>query len=125
MFKNLKYTDKPLLISTLVLFILGLIMVFSASNVTAVQSAIADYTEVGAINAVKANKAGTVVGAVFNNSGAAQQIKFEGVGNPAFLFYAPSTIVVNNIGVGTKNLNNKTGNYKYDYTQGNGAAWAN
>ncbi len=97
----------------------------SASNVTAVQSAIADHTEVGAINAVKANKAGTVVGAVFNNSGAAQQIKFEGVGNPAFLFYAPSTIVVNNIGVGTKNLNNKTGNYKYDYTQGNGAAWAN
>ena len=38
MFKNLKYTDKPLLISTLVLFILGLIMVFSASNVTAYMS---------------------------------------------------------------------------------------
>lgn len=38
MFKNLKYTDKTLLITTLVLFILGLIMVFSASNVTAYMS---------------------------------------------------------------------------------------
>ena len=38
MFKNLRYTDKTLLFSTLVLFILGLIMVFSASNVTAYMS---------------------------------------------------------------------------------------
>ena len=33
--KIIKYIDKPLLISTLLLFIIGLIMVFSASNVTA------------------------------------------------------------------------------------------
>lgn len=33
--KIIKYIDKPLLISTVLLFIIGLIMVFSASNVTA------------------------------------------------------------------------------------------
>lgn len=33
--KIIKYLDKPLLLSTLILFIFGLIMVFSASNVTA------------------------------------------------------------------------------------------
>ncbi len=36
--KIIKYIDKPLLLVTLVLFILGLIMVFSASNVTAYMS---------------------------------------------------------------------------------------
>lgn len=36
--KIIKYIDKPLLIITLILFILGLIMVFSASNVTAYMS---------------------------------------------------------------------------------------
>ena len=36
--KIIKYIDKPLLIVTLILFILGLIMVFSASNVTAYMS---------------------------------------------------------------------------------------
>ena len=36
--KVFKYLDKPLLISTLILFIVGLIMVFSASNVTAYMS---------------------------------------------------------------------------------------
>ena len=35
MIKKLKYLDKPLLIITLILFIIGLVMVFSASNVTA------------------------------------------------------------------------------------------
>ena len=35
MLKKLKYLDKPLLIITILLFIFGLIMVFSASNVTA------------------------------------------------------------------------------------------
>lgn len=35
MFKKLKYLDKTLLIITILLFILGLIMVFSASNITA------------------------------------------------------------------------------------------
>ena len=38
MIKKLKYLDKPLLIVTLLLFIIGLIMVFSASNVTAYMS---------------------------------------------------------------------------------------
>ncbi|MBQ6135568.1 MAG: FtsW/RodA/SpoVE family cell cycle protein [Bacilli bacterium] len=33
--KIIKYTDKPLLFITVILFIIGLIMVFSASNVTA------------------------------------------------------------------------------------------
>ena len=33
--KVIKYIDKPLLFVTVVLFIFGLIMVFSASNVTA------------------------------------------------------------------------------------------
>ena len=33
--KIIKYTDKALLLATLVMFIFGLIMVFSASNVTA------------------------------------------------------------------------------------------
>jgi len=33
--KIIKYIDKPLLLVTMVLFIFGLIMVFSASNVTA------------------------------------------------------------------------------------------
>ena len=33
--KIIKYIDKPLLITTVLLFIIGLIMVFSASNVTA------------------------------------------------------------------------------------------
>ena len=36
--KILKYIDKPLLIVTVILFIVGLIMVFSASNVTAYMS---------------------------------------------------------------------------------------
>ena len=36
--KVFKYLDKPLLLSTLILFIVGLIMVFSASNVTAYMS---------------------------------------------------------------------------------------
>ena len=36
--KIFKYLDKPLLIITLTLFIFGLIMVFSASNVTAYMS---------------------------------------------------------------------------------------
>ena len=36
--KILKYIDKPLLFTTILLFILGLIMVFSASNVTAYMS---------------------------------------------------------------------------------------
>ena len=36
--KILKYIDKPLLIVTVILFIIGLIMVFSASNVTAYMS---------------------------------------------------------------------------------------
>ncbi len=36
--KIIKYIDKPLLIVTIILFILGLIMVFSASNVTAYMS---------------------------------------------------------------------------------------
>jgi len=35
MIKKLKYLDKPLLIITVILFIIGLVMVFSASNVTA------------------------------------------------------------------------------------------
>ena len=34
----IKYLDKPLLIVTVLLFIIGLIMVFSASNVTAYMS---------------------------------------------------------------------------------------
>ena len=38
MIKKLKYIDKPLLIVTVLLFIFGLIMVFSASNVTAYMS---------------------------------------------------------------------------------------
>ena len=38
MMKIIKYVDKPLLICTLILFVLGLIMVFSASNVTAYMS---------------------------------------------------------------------------------------
>ena len=38
MLRNLKYTDKTLLITSLILFIIGLIMVFSASNVTAYMS---------------------------------------------------------------------------------------
>ena len=38
MLRNLKYTDKTLLVSSLVLFAVGLIMVFSASNVTAYMS---------------------------------------------------------------------------------------
>lgn len=36
--KIIKYTDKPLLIISIILFIIGLIMVFSASNVTAYMS---------------------------------------------------------------------------------------
>ena len=36
--KVLKYLDKPLLIATLLLFIIGLIMVFSSSNVVAYMS---------------------------------------------------------------------------------------
>ena len=36
--KIIKYLDKPLLIVTVLLFILGLVMVFSASNVTAYMS---------------------------------------------------------------------------------------
>ena len=36
--KIIKYLDKPLLFSTILLFIIGLIMVFSASNVTAYMS---------------------------------------------------------------------------------------
>ena len=36
--KIIKYIDKPLLFSTVLLFIIGLIMVFSASNVTAYMS---------------------------------------------------------------------------------------
>lgn len=36
--KILKYLDKPLLVTTVLLFIIGLIMVFSASNVTAYMS---------------------------------------------------------------------------------------
>ena len=36
--KIMKYIDKPLLIITIILFIFGLIMVFSASNVTAYMS---------------------------------------------------------------------------------------
>ena len=35
MIKKLKYLDKPLLIISIILFIIGLVMVFSASNVTA------------------------------------------------------------------------------------------
>ena len=38
MIKKLKYLDKPLLIVTILLFIIGLIMIFSASNVTAYMS---------------------------------------------------------------------------------------
>ena len=38
MIKKLKYLDKPLLIVSVLLFIIGLIMVFSASNVTAYMS---------------------------------------------------------------------------------------
>ena len=38
MIKKLKYIDKPLLIVTILLFIIGLVMVFSASNVTAYMS---------------------------------------------------------------------------------------
>ena len=34
----IKYIDKPLFIVTIILFIIGLIMVFSASNVTAYMS---------------------------------------------------------------------------------------
>ena len=33
--KIIKYMDKPLLIITVLLFVMGLIMIFSASNVTA------------------------------------------------------------------------------------------
>ena len=33
--KVLKYIDKPLFIVTCILFVVGLIMIFSASNVTA------------------------------------------------------------------------------------------
>ena len=33
--KNLRYTNKPLLLFSLILFIFGLIMVFSASNISA------------------------------------------------------------------------------------------
>ena len=36
--KIMKYIDKPLLFVTIILFVLGLIMVFSASNVTAYMS---------------------------------------------------------------------------------------
>ena len=36
--KIFKYLDKPLLVTTVLLFIIGLIMVFSASNVTAYMS---------------------------------------------------------------------------------------
>ena len=36
--KIIKYVDKPLLIITTLLFIMGLIMIFSASNVTAYMS---------------------------------------------------------------------------------------
>lgn len=36
--KTFKYLDKPLLISTIILFLIGLVMVFSASNVTAYMS---------------------------------------------------------------------------------------
>ena len=36
--KIIKYVDKPLLIVSVLLFIIGLIMVFSASNVTAYMS---------------------------------------------------------------------------------------
>ena len=36
--KIIKYIDKPLLIATVILFVIGLIMVFSASNVTAYMS---------------------------------------------------------------------------------------
>lgn len=38
MLRNIKYTDKTLLVSSIILFIIGLIMVFSASNVTAYMS---------------------------------------------------------------------------------------
>ena len=38
MIKKLKYLDKPLLIVTILLFVIGLVMVFSASNVTAYMS---------------------------------------------------------------------------------------
>ena len=38
MIKKLKYIDKPLLVTTTLLFIIGLVMVFSASNVTAYMS---------------------------------------------------------------------------------------
>ena len=38
MIKKLKYLDKPLLIVSILLFIIGLVMVFSASNVTAYMS---------------------------------------------------------------------------------------
>lgn len=38
MLRNLRYTDKTLLISSIILFVIGLIMVFSASNVTAYMS---------------------------------------------------------------------------------------
>ena len=38
MLRNIKYTDKTLLISSIILFVIGLIMVFSASNVTAYMS---------------------------------------------------------------------------------------
>ena len=41
--KNLKYLDRPLLIVTTLLFIFGLIMVFSASNVTAFNSGVSPY----------------------------------------------------------------------------------
>ena len=36
--KTFKYLDKPLLIVTIILFLIGLVMVFSASNVTAYMS---------------------------------------------------------------------------------------
>ena len=36
--KIFKYLDKPLLVTTVLLFIIGLIMIFSASNVTAYMS---------------------------------------------------------------------------------------
>ena len=38
MINKLKYLDKPLLIVTILLFVIGLVMVFSASNVTAYMS---------------------------------------------------------------------------------------
>ena len=33
--KNLKYTDKPLLFTSVLLFLIGLVMIFSSSNIAA------------------------------------------------------------------------------------------